>query len=130
VRIIVAGAGIGGLGVATGLLRDGRDVVVLERASQLESVGAGITLFPNAMGALDRLGATRSCATTSTSSIRYRGGAPGACASFQTTGPKQNGPQTWSRLPHNNNQHERDPTPRHRRSPQTQQHHAVDDGVR
>jgi 2-polyprenyl-6-methoxyphenol hydroxylase-like FAD-dependent oxidoreductase len=57
VRIIVAGAGIGGLGVATGLLQAGHDVVALERASQLESVGAGITLFRNAIGALDRLGA-------------------------------------------------------------------------
>jgi 2-polyprenyl-6-methoxyphenol hydroxylase-like FAD-dependent oxidoreductase len=55
-RVIVVGAGIGGLAVALGLRRAGHDVVVLERAPRISAVGAGIGLFANAMHALDRLG--------------------------------------------------------------------------
>jgi 2-polyprenyl-6-methoxyphenol hydroxylase-like FAD-dependent oxidoreductase len=54
--VIVAGGGIGGLSTAIALRRAGHEVVTLERAARLESVGAGITLFANAMNALDRLG--------------------------------------------------------------------------
>jgi 2-polyprenyl-6-methoxyphenol hydroxylase-like FAD-dependent oxidoreductase len=56
VRIIVVGAGIGGLSLAIGLRRAGHEPVVLEQASRVEAVGAGITLFGNATHALDRLG--------------------------------------------------------------------------
>jgi 2-polyprenyl-6-methoxyphenol hydroxylase-like FAD-dependent oxidoreductase len=56
VRVIVVGGGIGGLAAAIALKRRGHEVVTLERAARLESVGAGITLFANAMHALDRLG--------------------------------------------------------------------------
>jgi 2-polyprenyl-6-methoxyphenol hydroxylase-like FAD-dependent oxidoreductase len=55
-RVIVVGAGIGGLSVAIGLRRDSHEVVVLEQAPRLDAIGAGITLFRNAMRALDRLG--------------------------------------------------------------------------
>ena len=54
--ILVAGAGIGGLATALGLARNGFDVVVLERASVLGEVGAGIQLGPNAFHAFDWLG--------------------------------------------------------------------------
>jgi len=53
---IVAGAGIGGLAAAVALHRRGWDVTVYERAAGLEPVGAGITLAPNALRALDTLG--------------------------------------------------------------------------
>jgi 2-polyprenyl-6-methoxyphenol hydroxylase-like FAD-dependent oxidoreductase len=56
VRVIVVGGGIAGLSVAIGLRRSGHDVVVLERAPRIDPLGAGITLFANAMSALDRLG--------------------------------------------------------------------------
>jgi hypothetical protein len=55
-RAIVVGGGIGGLGAAIALRGRGHEVVVLERAPQLDVVGAGITLFANAMNALDLLG--------------------------------------------------------------------------
>jgi 2-polyprenyl-6-methoxyphenol hydroxylase-like FAD-dependent oxidoreductase len=54
---VVVGAGIGGLAVAAGLCRSGWQVTVLEQAPQLSAAGAGITLAPNAVRALDWLGA-------------------------------------------------------------------------
>ena len=55
-RALVIGAGIAGLATAIALQRAGRDVLVLERAPQLREVGAGISLWPNAIRALRRLG--------------------------------------------------------------------------
>jgi 2-polyprenyl-6-methoxyphenol hydroxylase-like FAD-dependent oxidoreductase len=55
-RALVVGAGIGGLATAVALQRSGRDVLVLERATELGEVGAGISLWPNAVKALRRLG--------------------------------------------------------------------------
>jgi len=54
--VVVVGAGIGGLTLAAGLTRRGVPVVVLERAERLAAVGAGLTLQPNAVLALRRLG--------------------------------------------------------------------------
>jgi 2-polyprenyl-6-methoxyphenol hydroxylase-like FAD-dependent oxidoreductase len=55
VRVIVVGGGIGGLCAAIALRRAGHDVTVLERTGRLEAAGAGITLFTNAMRALEEL---------------------------------------------------------------------------
>jgi 2-polyprenyl-6-methoxyphenol hydroxylase-like FAD-dependent oxidoreductase len=54
-RTLVVGAGIGGLATAIALRRSGREVLVLERAPQLAEIGAGISLWPNAINALHRL---------------------------------------------------------------------------
>ena len=62
-RILISGGGIGGLAAALGLANNGFDVVVLEQASALGEIGAGIQIGPNAFHAMDRLGvgqATRS----------------------------------------------------------------------
>lgn len=53
-RVIVAGAGIAGLTAAAGLRRDAHDVTVLERRLDTAS-GTAITLWPNALAALDTL---------------------------------------------------------------------------
>ncbi len=55
-RVIVVGGGIAGLSAAIALRRTGYEAVVLERAPRVDPVGAGITLFANAMRALERLG--------------------------------------------------------------------------
>jgi 2-polyprenyl-6-methoxyphenol hydroxylase-like FAD-dependent oxidoreductase len=56
VRVIVVGGGIAGLSAAIALRKTGHETVLLERAPRVDPVGAGITLFANAMRALDRLG--------------------------------------------------------------------------
>ena len=53
---LVAGGGIGGLAAALALTRQGHAVKVLEQASQLGEIGAGIQLGPNAFSAFDALG--------------------------------------------------------------------------
>ena len=55
-RVGVVGAGIGGLTLAAGLAADNHEVVVFERQREPGEVGAGLTLFRNAFGALDSIG--------------------------------------------------------------------------
>jgi 2-polyprenyl-6-methoxyphenol hydroxylase-like FAD-dependent oxidoreductase len=52
----VVGGGIGGLAAAIALRRRGWRVEVLERAGEFTEIGAGISLWPNALRALDALG--------------------------------------------------------------------------
>lgn len=55
-KAIVVGGGIGGLTVAIALGRAGVEAVVFERAEELREIGAGITLWSNAVKALKKLG--------------------------------------------------------------------------
>jgi 2-polyprenyl-6-methoxyphenol hydroxylase-like FAD-dependent oxidoreductase len=55
-RAIVVGGGIGGLGAAIGLRKQGWTVTVLERRDAVTPVGAGLVLQANGMRCLDALG--------------------------------------------------------------------------
>ena len=55
-NICIVGAGLGGLSAALALLQKGFRVTVLEQASALGEIGAGVQLGPNAVGVLYRLG--------------------------------------------------------------------------
>ena len=55
-KIIMAGAGLGGLAAAAALMKAGHDVEIYEQAAQLAEVGAGIQISANAMHALRDLG--------------------------------------------------------------------------
>ncbi len=54
-RIVVVGAGIAGLATAVALQRRGHDVSVVEARTDTAS-GAGISIWPNALAALDHIG--------------------------------------------------------------------------
>ncbi|QTI68499.1 FAD-dependent monooxygenase [Gordonia polyisoprenivorans] len=55
-RVIVVGAGIGGLAIAVGLRQAGVDVQLLERADRVRAHGSGLSLFGNGFRALDAIG--------------------------------------------------------------------------
>ncbi len=82
-RIIVAGAGIAGLSAAVALHRLGHTVSVLEERADTSS-GGGISIWPNALAALDRIGLG--------DDVRHAGGRIGAGAVRWRDG-------TWIRRP-------------------------------
>jgi salicylate hydroxylase len=55
-RILIAGAGVAGLSAALELAARGWTIQLIEKASALSEVGAGLQLAPNAMRHLERLG--------------------------------------------------------------------------
>ncbi len=55
-RVLIAGAGIGGLTAALALLQKGIDVEVFERAPELKEAGAGLHCSPNGVRVLQTLG--------------------------------------------------------------------------
>ncbi|MEU0542236.1 FAD-dependent monooxygenase [Nocardia sp. NPDC005978] len=55
-KALIVGGGIAGLATAIAFDRRGWEVEVLERAPELTAVGAGISLWSNALRALDELG--------------------------------------------------------------------------
>jgi salicylate hydroxylase len=55
-RAVVVGGGIGGIAAAVALSRAGIDVQVHEQARELTEVGAGVSLAPNGLRMLERLG--------------------------------------------------------------------------
>src|ERR1700719_1711468 len=55
-RILVVGAGAGGVSIARGLLRDGHDVTVFEQRSALEAGGGAVTIWSNGATVLGQLG--------------------------------------------------------------------------
>ncbi len=65
-KVMVAGAGIGGLTAAVALRRAGFEVAVFERAAELGEVGAGLLLAANAQKALGQIGLAEAVARLGT----------------------------------------------------------------
>lgn len=57
-RALIIGGGIGGLCAAIALRQAGIDVTVFERVTEMHESGAGLTLWTNAVRALQKLGLT------------------------------------------------------------------------
>jgi 2-polyprenyl-6-methoxyphenol hydroxylase-like FAD-dependent oxidoreductase len=55
-RAVVVGGGLGGMAAALALTQAGVDVQVYEQAQRLTEVGAGVSLAPNGLRMLARLG--------------------------------------------------------------------------
>ncbi len=55
-RILVVGAGVGGISIARGLLRDGHDVTVFERRPDVKAGGGAVTIWSNGATVLRQLG--------------------------------------------------------------------------
>jgi FAD-dependent urate hydroxylase len=55
-RVLVVGAGVGGISVARGLLRDGHHVTVFERRPQVQPGGGAVTIWSNGETVLAQLG--------------------------------------------------------------------------
>lgn len=69
-RILVIGAGVGGISVARGLLRDGHEVTVFEQRPQLAAAGGAVTIWPNGATVLHQLGVAMDGAGQRLSAVR------------------------------------------------------------
>jgi 2-polyprenyl-6-methoxyphenol hydroxylase-like FAD-dependent oxidoreductase len=69
-RVIIIGSGIAGLSSAIALRKVGIEAVIYERAPELKEIGAGISLWANALRALDYIGAGDSVRERSLRMIR------------------------------------------------------------
>jgi FAD-dependent urate hydroxylase len=69
-RILVVGAGVGGISVARGLLRDGHHVTVFEQRPDARAGGGAVTIWPNGATVLEQLGADMDGAGQLLSTVR------------------------------------------------------------
>ena len=77
-RIAVVGAGVGGISVARGLLRQGHDVTVFERRPDVKPGGGAVTIWSNGATVLAQLGVEMEGAGQPLSTVRVTtaGGRP------------------------------------------------------
>jgi len=64
VLVVIIGAGIGGLAAAVALRRIGVETLVIEQATSIREVGAGLSIWSNAVNALRKLGLEASVTTS------------------------------------------------------------------
>jgi len=69
-RILVVGAGVSGISVARGLLRDGHDVSVFDQRPNVTAGGGAVTIWSNGATVLDQLGVDMSGAGQQLSAVR------------------------------------------------------------
>jgi FAD-dependent urate hydroxylase len=69
-RILVLGAGVGGISIARGLLRDGHDVAVYEQRPNVCAGGGAVTIWPNGETVLRQLGVEMDGADQVLSTVR------------------------------------------------------------
>ncbi len=69
-RILVVGAGVSGIAVARGLLRDGHDVTVFERRPDVTAGGGAVTIWSNGATVLEQLGVDMDGAGQPLSTVR------------------------------------------------------------
>jgi FAD-dependent urate hydroxylase len=69
-RILVVGAGVGGISIARGLLRDGHDVTVFERRPNVQAGGGAVTIWSNGSTVLGQLGVNMDGAGQPLSTVR------------------------------------------------------------
>ena len=95
-QILVIGAGISGLATAVALQRRGHDVTVIEERTDTSS-GAGISIWPNALAALDEIGlgdAVRGAGGRVTAgALRWRDGA--GCGTRRRSGWSRRWASRW-----------------------------------
>ncbi|HTI73808.1 MAG TPA: NAD(P)/FAD-dependent oxidoreductase [Mycobacterium sp.] len=68
--VLVAGAGVGGISVARGLLRDGHEVTVFEQRPDAQPGGGAVTIWSNGATVLRQLGVDMDGAGQQLSSVR------------------------------------------------------------
>lgn len=69
-RVLVVGAGVGGISIARGLLRDGHDVTVFERRPDVRPGGGAVTIWSNGATVLEQLGVNMDHAGQLLSTVR------------------------------------------------------------
>jgi 2-polyprenyl-6-methoxyphenol hydroxylase-like FAD-dependent oxidoreductase len=69
-RVLVIGAGVGGISIARGLLRDGHDVTVFEQRPDTRPGGGAVTIWSNGSTVLEQLGVDMDGAGQQLSTVR------------------------------------------------------------
>lgn len=80
-RIAIVGAGVAGIALAILATKQGYQVSVYERDSNISSIGAGVTLWPNAIFVLQQMGLQKE--------IERMGGVPSCMRQFDQYGVQQ-----------------------------------------
>lgn len=80
-RIAIVGAGVAGIALAILATKQGYQVSLYERDRKVSSIGAGVTLWPNAIFVLQQMGLEKE--------IKHIGGAPRFMRQFNQEGERQ-----------------------------------------
>src|SRR6516164_5583372 len=84
-RILVIGAGVSGISVARGLLRDGHEVTVFEQRKDMRAGGGAVTIWSNGETVLRQLGVNMEGAGQLLSSVRVMTSRGRALATLDVT---------------------------------------------